>query len=132
MFRPVSLSLLALLLCAACTKEQDDAGYQPAGITFRSDSGLTYMSDTVGFEDTLHFGAMVAKGSESIDRVYTVLRVNGGTWARQDTFPFTQNPMAVDFQVVTGNTPRTEDWGVEAVEHNGDITRRSLAITVVQ
>ncbi|MBS1569126.1 MAG: hypothetical protein JST45_06745 [Bacteroidetes bacterium] len=131
-----TLSLFAgitslLLIGTGCTKEdQDDGGYRAAGITFRSDSGYTYQNDTVGLGDTLRIGAMVAKGSESLDFVYVEMRVNGGNWARQDTFPFTQNPMAVDFQAIMGDVPRTEDWSVLAVEHNGDATRRSLTFTV--
>lgn len=120
-----------LLIGTGCTKEdQDDGGYRAAGITFRTDSGYTYQNDTVGLGDTLRIGAMVAKGSESLDFVYVEMRVNGGNWIRQDTFPFTQNPMAVDFQAIMGDVPRTEDWSVLAVEHNGDATRRSLTFTV--
>jgi len=131
-----TLSLFAgitslLLISTGCTKEdQDDGGYRAAGITFRSDSGYTYQNDTVGLGDTLRIGAMVAKGSEDLDVVYVEMRVNGGNWAKQDTFPFTQNPMAVDFQAIMGNVQRTEDWSVLAVEHNGDATRRSLTFTV--
>ncbi len=120
-----------LLVHTACTPEdQDDMGYQPAGITFRTDSGYTFQSDTVGLGDTLRIGAMVAKGSKDLDVVYVEMRVNGGNWAKQDTFPFTQNPMAVDFPAIMGNEPRTEDWSVLAVETNGDATRRSLTFTV--
>ncbi|MBS1941540.1 MAG: hypothetical protein JST38_11770 [Bacteroidetes bacterium] len=131
-----TLSLFAgitslLLASTGCTKEnQDDQGYRPAGITFRTDSGYTFQNDTVGLGDTLRIGAMVAKGSEDLDVVYVEMRVNGGNWAKQDTFPFTQNPMAVDFQAIMGNVQRTEDWSVLAVEHNGDATRRSLTFTV--
>lgn len=128
-----ALAATALLLLAitSCTKEdQDDGGYRAAGITFRTDSGYTFQSDTVGLGDTLRIGAMVAKGSKDLDVVYVEMRVNGGNWAKQDTFPFTQNPMAVDFQAIMGNVPRTEDWSVLAVEHNGDATRRSLTFTV--
>ena len=119
-----------LLASTGCTKDQDDIGYQAAGITFRTDSGYTFQNDTVGLGDTLRIGAMVAKGSEDLDVVYVEMRVNGGNWAKQDTFPFTQNPMAVDFQAIMGNVQRTEDWSVLAVEHNGDATRRSLTFTV--
>ncbi len=120
-----------LLVQSACTPEdQDDMGYQPAGITFRTDTGYTYQSDTVGLGDTLRIGAMVAEGSESLDYIYVEMRVNGGNWAQQDTFPFTQNPMAVDFQAIMGDIPRTEEWSVLAVEANGDATRRSLTFTV--
>lgn len=120
-----------LSIHSGCTPEdQDDTGYQAAGITFRTDSGYTFQNDTVGLGDTLRIGAMVAEGSQDLDVVYVEMRVNGGTWAKQDTFPFTQNPMAVDFQAIMDTVPHTEDWSVLAVEENGDATRRSLTFTV--
>ncbi|MBP8824245.1 MAG: hypothetical protein KBH07_11425 [Flavobacteriales bacterium] len=129
----LALAIVAglFLVLPACTPEdQDDMGYQPAGITFRTDSGYTFQNDTVTVGDTLRIGAMVAEGSQSLDIVYVEMRVDGGNWSRTDTFPFTQNPMAVDFQAIMGAAPRIEDWSVLAVEQNGDATRRSLTFTV--
>lgn len=125
------LSLLALLLTTGCTKD-DDEGYRPAGITFRTDSGYTYLNDTVPVQDTLLIGAMVAEGSQRLQTVYVQMRVNGGSWVHKDSVPFTQNPMALDVQAIMGDVPRTEDWSILAVERNGDATRRSLTFTVTE
>ncbi|MCO6482098.1 MAG: hypothetical protein J5I62_04835 [Flavobacteriales bacterium] len=125
------LSLLALLLATGCTKD-DDEGYRSAGITFRSDSGYTYLNDTVPVQDTLLIGAMVAEGSQRLQTVYVQMRVNGGSWVQKDSVPFTQNPMALDVQAIMGDVPRTEDWSILAVERNGDATRRSLTFTVTE
>lgn len=125
------ITLAALLVSSGCTKD-DEQGYRAAGITFRSDSGYTYLNDTVPVLDTLLVGAMIAEGSERLHTIYVEMRVNGGEWVYVDSVPFTENPMALDFQAIMGATPGVEDWGILAVERKGDATRRSLTFTVVE
>lgn len=126
-----ALTTLAILLISSGCNKDDDQGYRSAGISFRTDSGYTYLNDTVVVSDTLLIGAMVAEGSQRLQTVYVQMRVNGGEWVKQDSVPFTQNPMAIDVQAIMGDVPRTEDWSILAVERNGDSTRRSLVFTVV-
>ena len=128
----VALSACFLFLAASCEKENNDQGYRAAGITYRTDSGYTYMDDTVGVGDTLLIGAMVAEGSERLDRLYVEYAINDGAYQRHDSVDFAQNPMALDFQAIMGGTPRTELWGVLAVERNGNTTRHNLRFTVVE
>lgn len=123
---------MAILLAFVGCSKDDDQGYRPAGITFRTDSGYTYMNDTVAVNDTLLIGAMVAEGSQRLQTVYVQMRVNGGAWVQKDSLPFTQNPMAFDVQAIMGSTPRTEEWSIMAVERSGDATRRGLTFTVVE
>lgn len=129
------LLLIAALLSMAtsCIKDQDDVGYRAAGITFRTDSGYTYLSDTVAVGDTLLIGAMVAEGSERLETVFVEMRTDGGEWVGHDTVAFAQNPMAFNVQAIMGDVPRTEEWSILAVERNGsNTTRRSLTFTVVE
>ncbi len=131
---PVILPALTIMaLATSCIKDQSDAGYRAAGITFRTDSGYTYLSDTVSVGDTLLIGAMVAEGSERLQTVFVQMRVNGSDWTDQDTVSFSQNPTAFNVQAIMGDVARTEDWSILAVERNGsNTTRRSLSFTVVE
>ncbi|HMN06243.1 MAG TPA: hypothetical protein PKD45_11000 [Flavobacteriales bacterium] len=127
-----ALATIAVLLASSGCNKDDDQGYRPAGISFRSDSGYTYLNDTVVVSDTLLIGAMVAEGSQRLRTVFVQMRVNGGAWVQKDSVPFTQNPMAIDVQAIMGNTPRTEEWSIMAVERSGNATRRGLTFTVVE
>lgn len=124
--------LLILLALAGCEKDEDGPDVRPASITFRSDSGYTYLSDTVPAGDTLRLGAMVAEGSEDLQYVRVAVRHNGGNWITRDSVPFTQNPMAIDVQAVMDTGPHTEEWGFNALEPDGDGTLRSLTFTVTE
>jgi hypothetical protein len=128
----LTASLLLLVLTAGCEKQDDDLGLRPAGITFRTDSGYTYLGDTVHAGDTLLIGALVAEGSEDLQYLRVEMRSNGGSWNLRDSVPFTQNPMAVDVQAIMGAGAHTEEWGFTALEPDGDGTFRSLTFTVTE
>jgi hypothetical protein len=132
MTRPFSLFLAILLLSTACIKEDDAPNLHPASITFRSDSGYTYLNDTVPAGDSLRLGVMVAEGSEDLEYVRVAVRTDGGAWTLRDSVPFTQNPMAVDVQAVMDAGAHTEEWGFTALEPDGDGTFRSLTFTVTE
>lgn len=129
----IALLTAMITLATSCSKDQDDIGYRPAAITFRTDSMYTHQSDTVAIGDTVLIGALVAEGSERLRTVIVEMRVNGGGWVGQDTIAFGQNPMAINVQAIMGDVARTEDWSIHAVERNGtNTTRRSLTFTVVE
>lgn len=130
--KTVLVSLTCLIILGSCTKDQDDMDYRAADITFRTDSGYTYLNATVPLNDTLLIGTSVAEGSEQLHTVFVQTRVNGGAWVQKDSIPFTQNPMEFDVQAIMGDAPRAEDWSILAVERNGDATRRILSFTVVE
>lgn len=122
-----------VVAATSCNKDDDeDIGYRAAGITFRTDSGYTYLNDTAAVGDTLWIGAMVAEGSERLRSVLVEMRANGGAWSQHDSIPFSENPMAVDVMAIMGTEPGIEDWSILAVENNGNTTRRSLTFTVVE
>lgn len=123
---------LVLLLGSSCRKEEDDGGYRAAGITFRMDSGYTYQNDTALVNDTLLIGPMVSEGSRSLYMVYVERSINGGPWQRQDSVPFSANPMTFNVQAIMSPAPCTETWSIVALENGGNTTRRSLTFTVVE
>ncbi|MDX9750344.1 MAG: hypothetical protein RBT71_04610 [Flavobacteriales bacterium] len=124
--------VVALFAASSCTKEDDDAAYRPAAITFRMDSGYTHQSDTVPVNDTLLIGPLVSEGSRSLHTVFIERSIDGGPWERQDSVPFGPDPMTFNVQAIMSAQPCTEQWSVLAVEHEGNTTRRSLTFTVVE
>lgn len=118
-----------LLMGTACTKDQDDQGYRAASITFRSDSGYTYLDDTLPVGDTIHIGVTVEEGSE---RLYTFMvnrTYDTGQPQRMDSLPIPGAPFHYDTTVVLRDQPGVERWTFIAVEGNGDRTQRYLTLT---
>ena len=112
-----------------CTKDQEDTGYRAANITFRQDSGYTYLNDTLPAGDTIRIGITVEEGSE---RLYTFLidrKYNSDAVQHIDTMPIPSVPFYHDTLFVLRDQPGTEQWTFKAVEGNGDLTSRSLTFT---
>ena len=120
---------LVLLMGTSCTKDQDDQGYRAASITFRSDSGYTYLDDTLLVGDTIHIGVTVEEGSK---RLYTCLvnrTYDSGQPQRMDSLHIPGAPFHYDTTIVLRGQPGLERWSFIAVEGNGDRTQRYLTLT---
>lgn len=126
---PACLALMGLLLLGACLKDQDDAGYRAADIEFKSDSGYTYLNDTLPAGDSIRVGVTVTEGSE---RLYTFLvdrKYDNGPVQHIDTLPMHVKPFHLDTVLLLRDVPGVERWTFIAVEGNGDRTQRHLSIT---
>lgn len=126
---PVIVIVVLIILSGGCTKDQDDQGYRAASFTFRSDSGYTYLDDTLPVGDTIHIGVTVEQGSE---RLYTYL-VNRTYDAEQpqrmDSLRIPGVPFYYDTTIVLRGQPGIERWTFIAMEGNGDRTQRHLTLT---
>lgn len=124
-----SAAIACLLLGNGCTKDQDDAGYRAAKITFATGSGYTYKNDTFPAGDTIRIGVTVQEGSKQL-RTFLVHRsYNGGPAQRMDSLPIHTMPFRYDTLYALRHQPGTEQWTFSAVEGNGDLTKRSLTFT---
>ena len=128
-FVPVIVLVVLIILSGGCTKDQDDQGYRSASITFRSDSGYTYLNDTLPVGDTIHIGVTVEEGSE---RLYTYLvnrAYDAAQTLRMDSLRISSMPFYHETTIVLRNQPGVERWTFIAVEGNGDRTLRHLTLT---
>lgn len=127
---PALLGIACLLWSSTgCTKDQDDEGYRSASIVFKSDSGYTYLNDTLLAGDTIRIGVTIDEGSK---RLYTFLanrNFDSGQPQRMDSLHISSVPFHYERQVVLRGQPGVERWTFIAVEGNGDRTQRSLTIT---
>ncbi len=128
-------SAFFLLLAAAfftetgCTKDQPD-GDHAADITFRTDSGYTWLNDTVPLSDTLHIGISVSKGSDNLRSFFVDVAYDSGPRIRQDSAPVDSDPFTFEKTVITRDQAGTEKWWFSVDEYDGDITQRPLTLTV--
>ena len=70
-------SVIIISASTACTKEQTD-GDHAADISFRTDSGYTFLNDTVPISDTLHIGVSVSKGSDNLRSFFVAVAYDNG------------------------------------------------------
>lgn len=121
--------LLLLVVGTGCEKEQPE-GDHAADITYRSDSGYTYLSDTVSVSDTLLVGVIITEGSDALQSFFVDVAYDGGVRIRQDSLPVGSDPFTFDKQVITRDQPGTETWWFTVKEYDGDFTTRNLVFTV--
>ena len=123
--------LLAAAFCAgiACTKEQTD-GDHAADISFRTDSGYTFLNDTVPISDTLHIGVSVSKGSDNLRSFFVDVAYDNGPRIRQDSVHVDSDPFTFEKTVITRDQAGTEKWWFSVDENDGDITQQALTLTV--
>ncbi|MCB0769648.1 MAG: hypothetical protein KDC00_04500 [Flavobacteriales bacterium] len=118
-----------ILLMLSCAKDDDDVGLNPT-IDFRTDTGYTYLSDTVGTQDTMVVGVLVSRGDDRMHHFKVTVSYDGGQAVDVDSIPLGSDTFEFDKVIVTRDMTGSERWGFVVVENDGDILRRSLTFTV--
>ena len=126
---PVFSIIVLLFLSSGCTKDQDDKGYRAASFTFRSDSGYTYLDDTLPVGDTIHVGVTVEEGSKHLYTFLVNRTYDTEQPQRMDSLRIPGAPFHYDTTFVLRSQPGVERWTFIAVEGNGDRTQRHLTLT---
>lgn len=101
-------------------------GTSAADITFRTDSGYTYTSDTVSLSDTLRVVMIAAEGTDELTSFVLTVTYDNAQPVGTDTVPINTNPFLFEKYVITRATPGTEKWTFAVLEGDGDRTQRSL------
>lgn len=130
-FAPVFIIVVLVILSGGCTKDDpDDPDYRAASINFRSDSGYTYLNDTLPVGDTIHIGVTVEEGSEHLHYFLVERTYAPDQPQRMDSLPIPSVPFHYDTTVVLRGQPGVERWAFITVEGNGYTTLRNLTLTV--
>ena len=130
--RPLLLFAIAALLMASAACEKDEGTEVASGVTiiFRTDSGYTYMNDTVPQGDTLRIGAVITEGADPLDRLYVSVSYDNAAAIGQDTVNVGTNPFTYEGIHVTRMQPGSEQVVFTVEEPDGDRTTRKLALSV--
>jgi hypothetical protein len=127
--RTVLCVVLLGLLLTACEKDDDKPSVNPT-IEFRTDTGYTYLSDTVGTQDTMVVGVVITRGDDQMHHFKVTVAYDGGPTVDVDSIPMGSDNFEFDKVVITRDVPGSERWSFVVVENDGDILRRSLTFTV--
>jgi hypothetical protein len=99
-------------------------------IVFVTDSGYTYLSDTVPTEDTLLVGVVINKGDDPLHTFKVQVSYDGHSAATTtDSLPMGADAFEFDKTIITRDVAGTEKWTFVVVENDGDQIKRALTFT---
>jgi hypothetical protein len=124
--------LLAGLVLAGCTRDEDDGPSVTPTIQFVTDAGYVFRSDTVSPGDTLRVGVVVQKGSEALDLFFVSVSYDNDAAINTDSLGIGSDQFEFEKRIIVRDQPGTELWRFNVVERDGDVVRRSLTFTVVE
>lgn len=126
---PIAVLALACLALTACERDNDGPSVNPK-ISFAEGPGYTYMSDTVGMQDTLLVGVTVRKGDDHVHTFKVLSSYDGAPDVVVDSLPIGIDLFEFDKMIVTRNVAGTEKWTFWVRESDGDVMKRSLTFVV--
>ncbi len=129
---PLFLLIIGLLLGASgCQKDEGTLATSGVNITFRTDSGYTFLGDTVAQGDSLRIGVVIIPGADDLERFYLAIKLDGGPEMGQDTTAVNETPFTYGTVHVTRLQPGNEQVIFTVEEPDGDRTTRRLTFTVL-
>lgn len=121
--------VLCLLSASSCNRDDDGPVVNPT-INFVTDSGYTYLNDTLPPSDTLKVGVVIRAGNEDL-RTFMVR----STYDQQqpvitDSLPIGSDTFEFEKQIILRSVAGTEKWSFGVAENDGDLIWRSLTFVV--
>ena len=117
------------IVLVACQNDDDKQSVNPT-IEFLTSEGYTYLNDTVGTQDTLVVGVVIARGTEGMHHFEVTSTYDNGPTVVVDSLPIGADNFEFDKTIITREVPGTEKWSFVVVENDGDLIRRSLTFVV--
>lgn len=133
MKQPIILSVIcAIGLMAGSCKKETDPRVHPS-LTFKTTEGYTYQDDSVAMNDTLKIGAVIDKTEDplismNITRTYDT----DPSVSIEDVGLTGSEHVEHDLQVITRNQAGIEKYTFSVLDRDGNITTKTIALTVSQ
>lgn len=124
------LFLAALLLAAGCKKETDPRVHP--SLAFKSSVGYTSADDSVPQQDTLKIGAVIDKTEDPLISMNITRTYDSAPSVSLQDVPLTgQEHVEYDFPLITRAQAGTEKYTFSVLDRDGNITSKTIALTVV-
>lgn len=132
MKKPIILSAIcAIVLMAASCKKETDPRVHPS-LTFKTSAGYIYQDDTVPLNDTLKIGAVIDKTEDPLISLNITRTYDTDPSVSIEDVELTGNEhVEHDLQVITRNQAGTEKYTFSVLDRDGNITTKTIALTVV-
>jgi hypothetical protein len=121
--------LVAAVLLSACEQDNAKPSVNPT-IEFRTESGYTYLNDTIGMEDTLLVGVVIRKGDDGLNTFKVLRTYDTGEATTEDSLSIGSAEFEFDKVIISRAVVGTEKWTFWVQETDGDVIRRSLTFIV--
>lgn len=133
-FLKIGLSAFIFLSTAtvfnSCKKDE----HTPPTVTFKTGGIYTSADAAVGMNDTLTVGVTVAKEEDELNTFNVSYAYDGAsstTTKSNETLPAAdEDGFSRDVQIITRNVAGTELWQFTCTDKDGNITTKSITLTV--
>lgn len=118
-----------LLTASSCNRDNDGPVVNPT-INFVTDSGYTYLNDTLPLSDTIRVGVIIQQGNENL-RVFLVRSFYDQQQPQvTDSLPMGTETFEFEKQIILRGLAGTERWSFGVEENDGDRIWRQLTFVV--
>lgn len=128
----VSLAAILLFVTGACKKEKD--AHIPPDVVLKSAAGYTYQDGIAGLQDTLTIGVTVTKTEDDLKSLNLSYSYDGSstktTFYNYTVADSEKEGFSKDVDIITRNQAGTEKWIVTVVDRDGNITQKSVTLSV--
>lgn len=130
----ILLAAVMLLLATSCGKTKADPHVPPA-VNLKTTSGYTYSENiTVNKQDTLLVGVIVEKTEDDLKSYNVSFRYDGNTISTT-FFNYIMSDSEKlhyekDVQIIARNQSGTEVWLFSVVDRDGNLTQKTITLTV--
>jgi hypothetical protein len=129
-FLLVAISIIAVM--ASCEKEGDK--HVPPDVVFKTAAGYTSADATVGQADSILVGIVATKTEDDMKTFNVSYAYDGaGTTTTAFNLPLSgsqEESFTTDYIIVTRSQAGTEKWSFTITDRDGNITTKSITLTV--
>lgn len=126
------IALAVIAVTSSCSKEED--AHIPPDVQFKTGAGYTSADATVGQGASVLVGIQATKTEDEMKTFNVSHAFDGSVTTTTDTtvtLTGTQEESyATDYTIVTRNQAGTEKWSFTITDRDGNITTKSITLTV--
>ncbi len=123
-----AVAMIGLLLIGGCKKETDPRVHPD--MVFKTGAGYTSADDTVGTSDSLRIGVIITKTEDPLIALNVSVAYDGGGQATVHNQDISGEHVEYDHDLVTRDQTGTEEWIFSVTDRDGNITKKSIKLTV--
>lgn len=126
----ILLTIVAIAAFVSCKKDE----HVPPDVQFKTGAGYTSGDATVGLADSVLVGIIATKTEDELKTFNVSYAYDGATTTTTAyNLPLSgsqEESFSTDYWVVTRNQAGTEKWSFTITDRDGNITTKSLTLTV--
>ncbi|MGB3075571.1 MAG: hypothetical protein WBB36_09630 [Chitinophagales bacterium] len=131
-FKVLLIATAMITVMASCKKDED--ARTPPDVEFKTGAGYTSANAVVGQGDSVLVGIVATKTEDELKTFNVSYAYDGATNTTTDTTitltSAQEESYSADYTIVTRNQDGTEIWSFTITDRDGNITTKSITLTV--